>query len=668
MHPIVFSEWHQSKRGLVWQLLLLLCASSVLQYLFGPLGVLLLLSPAVAAGIGVGTLSEEYSKGQLRFSYSMPISPAGFWCVKVLSGIVGTSLVVAVVLLPALFLDRPTIEVPGLEQMGFSTGTFVAILAGQAVVAYAAGLFSIGFCQVPATATTLAAVISAIPFLAVLVAAVGAQVVPRGADLALGLAGASLPLGIGAYVLFRCRNPFVDQPWRWRGIAALFGGLHGLAVIGVCYALTLHPAELTDPYRDGVYDYSVFGDDSKVFVLGRRGLVDVEAYVLDRDGGLIRDLFRTDRALFLRPTRWPDATDSPMILCWQTDVSLNRTNAPLKFVLNLDTGAQTPVRLPGETDRGTTYQYRRPTRDGRSLLGIKEVRKGDRSAYAVFRHELTTSNFQEIPILESQGGTSFHFLDDRRVLLPELWPAKPAERKLTLIELDSEMRTVRQLPADVRSAELAPDGRTCTVLRWTFHGDTIQQELAALDVATGCWTTVFTSEELPRLSARDALTDPQPLPSISYPDEHSPDWMVGIYYREGTARTGWLINARTGTRFALPEKCEHRFRLSKDGSRFFAWSTSENQEEPGHDRRQRRLSVYRLTNDRVELMNSFRWDVTFPEPSWLGNDRLLYHKRVKSGFLSDRGELWTVAIETGQHRPFFTGSGARARSAAETYR
>src|SRR5437773_3089994 len=110
MHPIVFSQFHQLKRSMGWQLLIILFLSAVLQSIIGLPAVLLLLSPAGATAMGVALFSEEYGKGQHRFFYSMPISPVSIWCIKVLSGIVGMSLFVAVVLLPALFIDRPRVE------------------------------------------------------------------------------------------------------------------------------------------------------------------------------------------------------------------------------------------------------------------------------------------------------------------------------------------------------------------------------------------------------------------------------------------------------------------------------------------------------------------------------------------------------------------------------
>src|SRR5438309_6794196 len=235
MHPVVLSEFHQSKRGLPWQLLLSLCASALLQGLFGLPAVLVLLSPTVAAAIGVGTLSEEYSKGQLRFLYSMPISPAGLWCVKVVSGIVGASLFVAVVLLPAVFISRPLMKIPDLDELGFSPGPLMAVFAGQAVLAYAAGLFTIGFCQVAGTALWLANLIPFVTLLTYALMTAARGLVPAATDLGLGLGVASLPLWLGAFVLFRRRNPFVDQPWRWRGVAAVFAGFYALAIIGVGY-------------------------------------------------------------------------------------------------------------------------------------------------------------------------------------------------------------------------------------------------------------------------------------------------------------------------------------------------------------------------------------------------------------------------------------------------
>ena len=193
-----------------------------------------------------------------------------------------------------------------------------------------------------------------------------------------------------------------------------------------------------------------------------------------------------------------------------------------------------------------------------------------------------------------------------------------------------------------------------------------------LDVNTGCWTTIFASEELPRLSVQDALANPPPYPSVSYPDRHSPEWMVCTIYRQEAAPAGWLINARTGARFKLPESKTTGLsnhvqveRFSKDGSRFFAFSSSDNEGEPGQNGRHRKLSVYRLTDSGVELIRSFPWDDTYREPEWLGNGQLLYLKRVKSGLLRDRGELWTAVIETGQQRPFFAGSAAVSRPSAE---
>jgi hypothetical protein len=649
----------------------LFSASALLQSFVGLPAVFLFLSPSAAAAIGVGTLAEEYSKGQLRFFYSMPISPLGLWSVKVLSGIVGTSLFVAVVWLPALFIHRPLIEIPGSDELGLLIGRLVPVLAGQAILAYAAGLFTIAFCQVPTTAVLLATLISIIPFLIYAVVAVAAGlVVPDASDLGLGLALASLPLWIGAYVLFRCRNPFVDQPWRWRGVAAVFAGLHALAAIGVAYALTLHPVELTDPYRDGVYYFSVFGDDSKVFVLGRRGLWDVKAYVLDSNGRLARPLLHADQALSLMPVPWREATDLPLILCRQENVSFRRTGGPQPlFLLNLDTGAQTPVSKP-QWD-STSYHYSRPSRDGRSLMGFKTVRQGDRSADFAFRQDLLTSDFREIAIFEGRRYATCSYLDDRRVLLAESGSDKPAEMKLTLIDLESGTRTVRQLPAEVHESYPAPNGRTCAALRWTFQGDTIRQELAVLDVITGRWTTVLTSEDLPRLGVKDALVNPKRSPYVLHPDRHSGDWMVCTVDRGGAAPARWLINSQTRARFKLPEKDKGEIsRFSKDGSRFFTLSSIE---EPGTDSAHRLLSFYRIKNSGVELVNSLRWEEDRVEPAWLGNDQLLYHKRVnlshgplphrkrvELGLLSDRGELWTVDIQTGQQRPFFAGTDSAA--------
>jgi hypothetical protein len=143
--------------------------------------------------------------------------------------------------------------------------------------------------------------------------------------------------------------------------------------------------------------------------------------------------------------------------------------------------------------------------------------------------------------------------------------------------------------------------------------------------------------------------------------------MVCTVDRGDAAPARWLINSQTCARFKLPEKDKGEIsRFSKDGSRFFTLSSIE---EPGTDSVHRLLSFYRIKNSGVELVNSLRWEEDRVEPAWLGNDQLLYHKRVnlshgplphrkrvELGLLSDRGELWTVDIQTGQQRPFFAAT------------
>src|SRR5690349_11558357 len=104
MHPVIFSEFRKALRGMAWQLLIFLFISFVLQSVIGLPAILLGIAPAGAMAMGISIFSEEYNKGQLRFLYSMPISPRAIWYITVLSGIVGIALFVAVVFLPAFFI------------------------------------------------------------------------------------------------------------------------------------------------------------------------------------------------------------------------------------------------------------------------------------------------------------------------------------------------------------------------------------------------------------------------------------------------------------------------------------------------------------------------------------------------------------------------------------
>ena len=215
------------------------------------------------------------------------------------------------------------------------------------------------------------------------------------------------------------------------------------------------------------------------------------------------------------------------------------------------------------------------------------------------------------------------------------------------------MRTPRPLPGDVRQACSAPDLRTCPALRHTVHGDTIRQELVVLDVTTGHWTAVLPSQELPRLGVQDVLANRHRLTSFHYPDTHSPDRLICVVEHASAEfcidptdacgrleQRGRRLSDRRSTaggrRAALGTRRRARLAVRADGAAA-------------------RRAVYRLGKSGVELVNSFAWAGALGDPVWLGNDRLLYRKRIKSGLLSDRGELWSLDIDNGQQRPFFAG-------------
>jgi hypothetical protein len=298
-------------------------------------------------------------------------------------------------------------------------------------------------------------------------------------------------------------------------------------------------------------------------------------------------------------------------------------------------------------------------------LGFKENHEKDRNSYAAFRQNLLTSDVREIPIFEGRGYPTCLYLDDRRALVAETGADKPAERKLTIIDLESGMRTIRELPSDMHETFLAPDGRSCAAHRWTIQGEMIHQELTVLDVATGVWKTILTAEELPHIDVKDAVARRYPALTVSFPDRQGMDWIICTVEHPRAATTRMLINSRTGARFQLPEKNKGEVsRFSKDGSRFFTSLRIQNDREM---RDSRLLTFYEIKKTGIKYLNSFRWEEN-AEHVWLGNDRLLYlkrgdpdqkrrhrHKRIMSDLFSDRGELWTVDIKTGQHRPFFTG-------------
>ena len=100
IRPIVIAEYHQSRLNLVKAVVVVTLIALALRLIGGAAGVLLGLFgllPSVMLAGGSGTFTEEFSKGQLRFLYGLPVSRAGTWCVKCVSGFITVFLMMTII-------------------------------------------------------------------------------------------------------------------------------------------------------------------------------------------------------------------------------------------------------------------------------------------------------------------------------------------------------------------------------------------------------------------------------------------------------------------------------------------------------------------------------------------------------------------------------------------
>ena len=107
IRPIMIAEYHQSKHSLWKGLVFFGGITLLLRLLGGSWAVLILLIavlPNLGLSLGHGTFAEEFTKGQFKFLFSLPVGRFSIWCVKFISGLLGLGVFATVIC--AVMFDR----------------------------------------------------------------------------------------------------------------------------------------------------------------------------------------------------------------------------------------------------------------------------------------------------------------------------------------------------------------------------------------------------------------------------------------------------------------------------------------------------------------------------------------------------------------------------------
>ncbi|MEO0587853.1 MAG: hypothetical protein AAF078_09450 [Planctomycetota bacterium] len=641
MRGMILLELQQSIRSYRTSLLIIIPMVAIMKLMTGPSGPwapFAIVLWSTASTIGVGTLGEEYSKGQLRYLFATGIRRRTVWIVKLTSGILGV-LTAAAIIGPVAWIVPSPLPVDGVDliiALNMTPIGGIACILSLGLMAYATGLAAMGFARRTNTALFFCMGFSSVPLVLLVLASVLSGSVPSVAAVMTYLLTISAVLLAAATLLFFLRNAFIDQPWRWAATGVGTAGVTAfVALIAVTTVTLALPGASFNTLVGPPLGVQIFpAHDGEHAIVTKTYALGAEHRVVDRNGHTVRELPANtypfhgpfpDRLGF-SPTAdrvlYHAVAETPGIMSRQT-----RDEPPIG-VLNLQSGeVQTMPRLvDGDANWG---RYERWTDDGRYLIGLLE--NFELETTQAFRQSVDTGEIERRPVIDADEIGYAILLNDGRTaaLLSDEDTGLPMSIRISGWGPDDRPVTLT-LPPDTQGAEVHPDGTTVLLTRQEFSETHVTQIVETLSVASG---------ETERLLGPPTLT-PTPLAEVARGNAahvhatFSPAgrWIV-VTIHERQEMSAQLIDTQTKAVTRLPKRAPgmgyvgygyYSFSFSPLETRGFVVVTPDDTPAGGSRETTTQLRIFALDRETPEVL----LDWTVPENvysyQWWGEDALMY--------------------------------------------
>ncbi|MEM8494147.1 MAG: ABC transporter permease [Planctomycetota bacterium] len=473
LHPMVPAEFWQSVRSLPKAIGVQLVMAAGARLIFGDTGLVitwLIVMPNLAMSVGMGMFSEEYEKGQLRYLYGWPIRRGAIYGIKLVSGLLFIATMIGTQwLFDALWPGPPVADV--LAQVPWpqlTVPSMVLLSVGFAMYTMGGGLLGMSACRSIKHAALIALPVVYGLMGVMLIGWIALRGLPTTSGLIIVVYSGAVALLAGNYLLFRGRNPFLDQVWRWRfsaaavGVAAVFcTTIAGLAV--------LRP--FANPGRaltEGTLNFSISPDGQRVLVLGTDGLTSHLAVFDDR--GKLQQYLGSNQSMVYGDAAWvPDGG----VLSEQQHLTVDslRGQEMPKIELHLHEDGKPsrpiwpPPANPDAVDPESRVSWHRWSPDGRELWGYwSDYRDGERTL-AHARVQAQTGQYIETPIPIPDAWPAAWF-DDGRLLLEQNLVNDAGDRTTCLIWFDPSNQSTRSiaLPDDTLDTAILTGRREAITL------------------------------------------------------------------------------------------------------------------------------------------------------------------------------------------------------------
>jgi hypothetical protein len=556
MHPVLTAEIQQTRQHF-WKALLLMGGLCLLLRLtMGSFGVLIgfiIVVPNFATATGLGTFAEEFTKGQFRFLYALPVSARSIWIIKLISGIVGTLEFAAVA--AAVYFIAPGPEVDAalekLQLFGLSVGKIFALGGALSLYGFSSGMLAITMCSSTRTAAIANVLVMYLPLGAAFGSYGAVDAVP---SLPMLLVMFLVPSGIllaGSYVLFAARNPFDERRWRLRGIGGGFMLLTGFSVLVLAVVATLLAEVGLQPHFDRVMGMSLSPDRKRIFVVTGSRPDRTHGCVISSNGTVLHDFGRDVLGWDSDPLTWvppdhrrvayqrlpaPRSALAALDEFEELDEYAGFPNQSALVVHDLDQDTRWEVPAPAGVEPTGWRQYRAWSSDGSHLLGTGYV---GMVGFA-FRLNVSTGAYEETQ-LYSEDSAFMSPLSDSLVRIDPMSEDRSAARVIELYDLERGSRRRIDLPEGTKQITFDHTGNCAVVARRIVDSDSVGFEVLQVSVDGDSPSRVLLERSRLPTSSLEAAVDGS-IGFVGLESVAGANWVSCIAVTAEEERTQWLID------------------------------------------------------------------------------------------------------------------------------
>lgn len=600
----------------------------------------IVLLPNVASGIGMGTFSEEYQKGKMRFLHTLPISRSVIWFVKVAAGILGAFFFLVYIDAIVRFYPASGPDLARqllytrleLDEMGFYLLSF-----SIALYTYFVGVVVVSLCVLPRNANLLNQLLIYIPMLIFWYAGTKYSLEPTGTQVTAILGLTCLPMALGSYALVRMRNPYLEPGKYLRMAGAASIGVSLLSFGGLVATAESWSKPVAPQYGENITTIIPSPDGSHIIVwaMMKRGQSCV--YVLGKDGKLVKDLgmnltpFVTgDYSSRIGGIAWKPSPGESVILCQSvrpmdsseySEKSV-RKPPPLKIV-NILTNEVREIESIAVGERMSQVMYVGWLSGTDDLLAMEHRTHPEGRSYAAVRQNTRTGATERIELVREEKGATAQILPNGMAVI------RRENRKgaVSLVDLKSGKKRELDLKMDTLALSWSPNGDQFACVQRVLTDTNVRHQVLIGDAVTGETRPLVDSGSLPEGTVADAMGGK--LGNIGAQFTNRGPWaMVSIWVSE-TENSQFLVDRETAG--AIPLKMPQAVasmgafpQFSPSGNRFFV-SRAQGQEDAATDSpRNTRLEIFEIAGGSVQKLGACTLDGQAHFLAWLDDQEILY--------------------------------------------